>query len=95
MDLKCTKIDLQEPKESNDVRFVALGCIVFELLACENSAENFLLKVAGINLIIYLLFNYFYRFFNRNLMICLKTAEQVCHDLVQFLPLNAVVERQI
>ena len=49
MDLKCTKIDSQEPKESNDVRFVALGCIVFELLACENSAENFLLKVAGIN----------------------------------------------
>ena len=28
-------------------------------------------------------------------MICLKTAEQVCHDLGQFLPLNAVVERQI
>ena len=49
MDLKCTKIDSQEPKEFNDVRFVALGCIVFELLACENSAENFLLKVAGIN----------------------------------------------
>ena len=50
MDLKCTKIDSQEPKESNDVRFVALGCIVFVLfLACENSAENFLLKVAGIN----------------------------------------------
>ena len=42
MDLKCTKIDSQEPKESNDVRFVALGCIVFVLfLACENSAENF------------------------------------------------------
>ena len=39
MDLKCTKIDSQEPKESNDVRFVALGCIVFELLACENSVE--------------------------------------------------------
>ena len=49
MDPKCTKIDSQEPKESNDVRFVALGCIVFELSACENSAENFLLKVAGIN----------------------------------------------
>ena len=49
MDLKCTKIDSQEPKESNDVRFVGLGCIVFELSACENSAENFLLKVAGIN----------------------------------------------
>ena len=44
MDLKCTEIDSQEPKESNDVRFVALGCIVFEL-----SAENFLLKVAGID----------------------------------------------
>ena len=87
MDLKCTKINSQEPKESNDVRFVALVCIVFQLLACEHSAENFLMKVAGIN--------YFYRFFNRNLMICLKTAEQVCHDLKQFLPLNAVVERQI
>ena len=49
MDLKCTKINSQEPKESNDVRFVALGCIVFELLACEHSAETFLLKVAGIN----------------------------------------------
>ena len=49
MDLKCTKINSQEPKESNDVRFIALGCIVFELLACEHSAENFLLKVAGIN----------------------------------------------
>ena len=91
MDLNCTKIDSQEPKESNDVRFVALGCIVFELSACENSAENYLLKVAGINCH----FNYFYRFFNRNLMICLKTTEQVCHDLDQFLPLNAVVERQI
>ena len=49
MDLKCTKMDSLEPKESNDVRFIALGCIVFELLACENSAENFLLKVARIN----------------------------------------------
>ena len=49
MDLKCTKIDSQKPKESNDVRFVELGCIVFELSACENSAENILLKVAGIN----------------------------------------------
>ena len=49
MDLKCTKIDSLEPKESNDVRFIALGCIVCELSACENSAENFLLKVAGIN----------------------------------------------
>ena len=49
MDLKCTKIDSLEPKESSDVRFIALGCIVFELSACENSAENILLKVAGIN----------------------------------------------
>ena len=47
MDLKCTEIDSQESKESNDVRFVVLRCIVFELSACENSAENFLLKVAG------------------------------------------------
>ena len=86
MDLKCTQIDSQEPKESNDVRFVALGCIVFELSACENSDESSRNKLS---------FNYFYRFFNRNLMICLKTAEQVCHDLGQFLPLNAVVERQI
>ena len=39
MDLKCTKIDSLEPKESNDVRFSA----------CENSAKNFLLKVAAIN----------------------------------------------
>ena len=39
MGLKCTKIVSQDPKESNDVRFVALRCIVFELLACENSAE--------------------------------------------------------
>ena len=53
MDLKCTKIDSQEPKESNDVRFVALDCIVFELSACENSAKNFLLKVAAISLIIF------------------------------------------
>ena len=49
MDLKCTKIDSQEPKEFNDVRFIALGCTVFELSACENSAENFLLKVSEIN----------------------------------------------
>ena len=49
MDLKCTKIYSQEPKESSDVRFIALGCTVFELSACENSAENFLLKVAEIN----------------------------------------------
>ena len=26
-------------KESNDVRFIALRCIVFELSACENSEE--------------------------------------------------------
>ena len=32
-------IDSQKPKESNDVRFIALRCIVFELSACENSAE--------------------------------------------------------
>ena len=38
MGLKYTKIDSQEPKESNDVRFISLGCIVFELSACENSA---------------------------------------------------------
>ena len=25
--------------ESNGVRFISLGCIVFELSACENSAE--------------------------------------------------------
>ena len=53
MDLKGTKIDSLEPKESNDVRLVALGSIVFELSACENSAKNFLLKVAAINLIIF------------------------------------------
>ena len=39
MDLKCTKIDSQEPKESIDVKFVALRCIVFELSSCGNSAE--------------------------------------------------------
>ena len=32
-------IDSQKPKESNDVRFIALLCIAFELSACENSAE--------------------------------------------------------
>ena len=36
---KYTQIDSQEPKESNDVRFISLGCIVFELSACEYSAE--------------------------------------------------------
>ena len=39
MGLKCTQSDSQEPKESNDVRFVALRCIQFELSACENSVE--------------------------------------------------------
>ena len=40
MSLKYTQIYLQEPlEESNDVRFVALRCKVFELSACENSAE--------------------------------------------------------
>ena len=39
MGLKYTQIDLQEPEESNDVRFIALRCIVFELHASENSAE--------------------------------------------------------
>ena len=32
-------MDSPEPKESNDVRFISLGCIVFYLSACENSAE--------------------------------------------------------
>ena len=32
-------IDSQVPKESNDVSFLALLCIVCELSACENSAE--------------------------------------------------------
>ena len=39
MGLKYTQIDSQKPKESNDVRFFSLGCIVFELPASENSAE--------------------------------------------------------
>ena len=39
MSLKYTQIDSQEPKESNDIRLIALCCIVFELSACENSAE--------------------------------------------------------
>ena len=39
MSLKYTQIDSQELKESNDIRFIALRCIVFELSACENSAE--------------------------------------------------------
>ena len=30
---------VREPKESNDVRFNALHCTVFELAACENSLE--------------------------------------------------------
>ena len=32
-------MDSPESKESNDVRFISLGCIVFDLSACENSAE--------------------------------------------------------
>ena len=32
-------MDSPEPKESNDARFISLGCIVLELSACENSAE--------------------------------------------------------
>ena len=39
MALEYTQIDSQEPKESNDVRFIALCCIIFELSACENSVE--------------------------------------------------------
>ena len=39
MGLKYTQIDSQKPKESIDVRFISLGCIVFELSACENSAK--------------------------------------------------------
>ena len=39
MGLKYTLIDAQEPKESNNVRFIALRSIGFELQACENSAE--------------------------------------------------------
>ena len=30
----------KEPKESNDVSYIPLHCIVFELSACENSAES-------------------------------------------------------
>ena len=38
--MKYTKIDSQEPKESNDIRFIALRCItISELSACENAAE--------------------------------------------------------
>ena len=37
--LKYTQIDSQKPEESNDVKFISLGCTVFELSACENSAE--------------------------------------------------------
>ena len=32
-------IDSQEPKESNDVKFIGIHCIVFVLKVCENSAE--------------------------------------------------------
>ena len=42
MGLKYTKIDSQEPKESNDVRFIVLHCIVFQLSACENLAKTVL-----------------------------------------------------
>ena len=36
MDLKYTLGDSRDPKESIDVRFIALRCIVFELSAFEN-----------------------------------------------------------
>ena len=39
MGLKYTQINSQEPRESSDVRFIALRCTVFELSASENSAE--------------------------------------------------------
>ena len=39
MGLKYTEIDVQEPKESNDVRFITLRCVVFELSAFENLVE--------------------------------------------------------
>ena len=39
MGLKYIQIDSQEPKESNDVRFIDLCCVVFELSAFENSAK--------------------------------------------------------
>ena len=32
-------MDSQKPYESNDVRFIALRCIVLKLSACENSVE--------------------------------------------------------
>ena len=32
-------MDSQKPKESNDVRFISVGCTVFELSVCENSVE--------------------------------------------------------
>ena len=34
-----TRINAQEPNESNDVRFIALSCIVYELSAKKKSAE--------------------------------------------------------
>ena len=40
MGLKCTLINSQEPKESNDVTFVALRCIVFELSAWLSASKN-------------------------------------------------------
>ena len=46
MVLKYTQIDFQEPKESNDVRFIALHWIVFELLA-QKFQRSFQLKVAA------------------------------------------------
>ena len=39
MSLMYTTIDSQEPEKSNDVKFIALRFTVFELSACENSAE--------------------------------------------------------
>ena len=39
LSLKRFNSDSQEPMESSDVRLVALRCIVFELSACEYSAE--------------------------------------------------------
>ena len=32
-------MDSQKPKESNDVRFISLGCIVFELYSCKKFSE--------------------------------------------------------
>ena len=46
MDLKYT-IDVREPKESNDVRFVALRCAVFELARLVKIQWSFQLKGAA------------------------------------------------